>query len=118
MTTPLRIDAQELIDARCGPLSARGAERHFRWLELHREAQAVESPSMEVIKKTAEIEQLRELMKSARLSSAVALAGIEKAEEELRELQQPRVDRQERDLAKIVRKLLWSAIFRSGLVPG
>jgi hypothetical protein len=73
---------------------------------------------MEVIKKTAEIEQLRELMKSARLSSAVALAGIEKAEEELRELQQPRVDRQERDLAKIVRKLLWSAIFRSGLVPG
>ena len=46
--------------------------------------------SAEISRKAAEIEQLRSLMKAGSLSQTVALAAIDKAEEELREMERYR----------------------------
>ena len=61
--------------------------------------------NVEISKKAAEIEQLRSLMKAGSLSQTVALAAIDKAEEELRTLQRTHPIQAERDTARIIRML-------------
>jgi site-specific DNA recombinase len=56
-------------------------------------------------KKNAEISQLRALMKSGTLSQAVAQAAIEKAEDELRELERAQPAQSERQVNRILRML-------------
>ena len=61
--------------------------------------------SAEIGRKAAEIEQLRSLMKGGSLSQTVALAAIDKAEEELRALQRTHPIQEERETARIIRML-------------
>jgi hypothetical protein len=56
-------------------------------------------------RKRAELEQIRALMKPGTLSQAVALAGIEKAEEEIRAIQLLQPAKEERDAARVIRML-------------
>src|SRR6185437_16799815 len=56
--------------------------------------------NVEVSKKAAEIEQLRSLMKAGSLSQTVALAAIDKAEEEVRALKRTHPIQEEREAAR------------------
>ena len=58
-----------------------------------------------VSRNRAEIEQLRGLMKAGSLSETVALAAIEKAEEEIQSLRQAQPEATEKDVARLIRML-------------
>ena len=61
--------------------------------------------NVETSKKAAAIERLRSLMKAGSLSQTVALAAIDKTEEELRALQRTHPIQAERETARIIRML-------------
>jgi hypothetical protein len=63
------------------------------------------SEAAQIAKKTAEIEQLRTLMKAGTLSQAVAQAAIGKAEEQLRMLERGQPAREDKEPARIIHML-------------
>ena len=59
----------------------------------------------QIAKKSAELEQLRALMKAGTLSQAVAQAAIDRAQEELQALERAQPQQEERHSARIIRML-------------
>jgi DNA invertase Pin-like site-specific DNA recombinase len=63
---------------------------------------AAVKPSKQVAEKMTEIKQLRKFMKAGTLSQTVALAALEKAEDEMRSLQRAQTPPEEKPLAKTI----------------
>jgi site-specific DNA recombinase len=82
----------------------REVRRHTR--EQSSKPRVASKPQAEQIaRKTAEIEQVRALMKSGTLSQTVALAAIEKAEQERTSLEQAQPEQDEKRAARVIRML-------------
>ncbi len=98
----------ELAEEMLSPEGIAHVERRLREHDRERAQAPKPAPKKEaagIAKKTAEIAQLRALMKSGTLSQAVAQAAIEKAEEELRALERVQPARDEKQTARIIRML-------------
>ena len=104
---PLNELLEEMLSPQAIALLQRRIEDHV--LQQDRQARAAETPadlpSEELARKTAQIAELRKLMKGGTLSPAVAHAALEKAEEELRALSRPRAAQEERHTARLSRML-------------
>jgi hypothetical protein len=95
---------QEMLSPEGLSLPERSVREHLG--EASRGPKPASKPqAAQVAKKQAEIEQLRALMKAGTLSQAVAQAGIEKAEEEVRAIERIGPEKVEKQTARIIRML-------------
>ena len=77
-----------------------------RFRKASRAPKATPKPqAAQIAKKTAEIEQVRALMKAGTLSHAVAQAAIAQAEEEVRAMERVQLAKEEKHTARIIRML-------------
>lgn len=95
---------EEMLSPAAVALLEQQVRDHVR--EGSRAVQSLPTPApADVVRKSAEIEQLKCLMKSGTLSPAVAQAAIDKAEEELQALRRRAPQREEKQTARIIRLL-------------
>jgi len=94
----------EILSPEGVALLERKVREHMRQMAAEPRV-APKAEAAQIAKKTAEIDQLRTLMKAGTLSQAVAQAAIEKAEEERRGLEREQPAREEKQLTRVIRML-------------
>lgn len=95
--------ASEMLSAEAIALLERRVREHLQRAAETPKERAKLAP--DAARKVAEIEQLRAMMKAGSLSQSVAQAAIEKAEEQLRAIEQAAPTRPERQVARVLHLL-------------
>ncbi len=95
---------EEMLSPEGVALLERRVREHIRKVS-HAPRTPPRPQAAQVAKRRAEIDQLRDLMKAGTLSQAVAQAAIEKAEEEIRDIERIQPAKEEKHTERVIRML-------------